>query len=90
MTKFIIPGLGWAYPVVVLDWFSRKVVGWQLSWRCRTHEWRGALEEAGLQEFPHGAYIGFYNKSYLHPALGYKSPREYEGLDLGENLGKAA
>jgi putative transposase len=54
MTKFIIPGLGWAYLVIVLDWFSRKVVGWQLSWRCRTQEWRQALEDAVLQEFPQG------------------------------------
>jgi putative transposase len=54
MTKFIIPDLGWAYLVIVLDWFSRKVVGWQLSWRCRTQEWLKALEDAVLQEFPHG------------------------------------
>jgi putative transposase len=54
MTKFIIPDLGWAYLVIVLDWFSRKVVGWQLSCRCRTQEWREALEEAVLQEFPKG------------------------------------
>jgi alkyl sulfatase BDS1-like metallo-beta-lactamase superfamily hydrolase len=26
VTKFIIPGFGWAYPVIVLDWFNRKVV----------------------------------------------------------------
>jgi len=54
MTKFIIPDLGWAYLVIVLDWFSRKVVGWQLSLRCRTQEWREALEEAVLHEFPNG------------------------------------
>jgi putative transposase len=53
MTKFIIPDLGWAYLVIVLDWFSRKVEGWQLSWRCCTQEWREALEEAVLQELPH-------------------------------------
>ena len=54
MTKFIIPDLGWAYLVIVPDWFSRKVVGWQLSWRCRTQEWRLAQEDAVLQEFSHG------------------------------------
>jgi putative transposase len=54
MTKFFIPGLGWAYLVIGLDWLSRKVVGWQLSLRCRTQEWRTALEEAVLQEFPDG------------------------------------
>ena len=40
--------------MIVLDWFRRKVVGWQLSCRCRTKEWCEALEEAVLREFPHG------------------------------------
>ena len=49
-----MPVWGWAYLVIVLNWFSRKVVGWQLSWRCRTQECRTALEEVVLKGFPHG------------------------------------
>jgi transposase InsO family protein len=164
MTKFLIAGLGWAYLVVVMDWFTRKVVGWRLALRCRTREWQEALEEAVLLEFPHGvraqglqlisdngcqptsrsflkvtatldieqiftsfnnpkgnaeterfmrtlkeellwleeftsldeahqkvaAWLSFYNTSYLHSALGYKSPQEYERLYQAKNLGKAA
>ena len=164
MTKFIIPGLGWAYLVIVLDWFTRKVVGWRLALRCRTKEWQQAVEEAVLQEFPHGvrgqdlklvsdngcqptsrsflkvtatleieqiftsfnnpkgnaeterflrtlkeellwleefisleeaheqvsAWLSFYNTSYLHSALGYKSPLEYEQIFREEKLRQAA
>jgi putative transposase len=164
MTKFVIAGLGWAYLVVVLDWFSRKVVGWRLALRSRTEEWQQALEEAVLQEFPNGvrgqglklvsdngcqptsrsflkvtatleigqiftsfnnpkgnaeterflrtlkegllwleefasleeaheklsAWLSFYNTSYLHSALGYKSPVEYEQIFRETNLWNAA
>lgn len=27
MTKFIIPAMGWVYLVIVLDWFTKKIVG---------------------------------------------------------------
>jgi transposase InsO family protein len=36
------------------------------------------------------ARIDFYNNSYLHSALGFRSPQEYERLYQAENLGKAA
>jgi putative transposase len=36
------------------------------------------------------AWIDFYNSYYLHSALGYRSPQEYERLYQAENLGKAA
>jgi putative transposase len=52
MTRCMIPDLGWACLVIVLDWFSRKVAGWQWSLRCRTQEWREVLEDAALHEFP--------------------------------------
>ncbi len=54
MTKFMIPGVGWVYLVVVLDWNSRKVVGFEASLRSRTREWLDALSEALLDEFPGG------------------------------------
>jgi putative transposase len=33
MTKFMIPVLGWVYLVIVLDWYTKKIVGWDLSLR---------------------------------------------------------
>lgn len=55
MTKFMLPGLGWSYLIVVLDWFTNKIVGWNVSLRARPAEWKEALERALCEEFPWGA-----------------------------------
>jgi len=54
MTKFLLPSLGWVYLVIVLDWFTKKIVGWHLSLRGRAKEWGEALEAALGREFPDG------------------------------------
>jgi putative transposase len=54
MTKFLIPSLGWAYLVVVLDWYTKKIVGWNLAMRSRAAEWKQALDQAVMAEFPDG------------------------------------
>lgn len=54
MTKFMIPSLGWCYLIVVLDWFTKKVVGWDVCLRARSREWFGALERAVSEGFPEG------------------------------------
>jgi len=54
MTKFMIPTIGWVYLVIVLDWYTKKVVGWNLSLRSRAVEWREALEMAIGKEFLNG------------------------------------
>ncbi len=47
---------------------------------------------AGLEEAREqlSAWIDFSNRHYLHSALGYQSPQEYERLYLENNLAKAA
>jgi transposase InsO family protein len=54
MTKFLIPALGWAYLVIVLDWYTKKVVGWDLALRSRRQEWEAALAMGLEAEFPEG------------------------------------
>jgi len=54
MTKFMIPSLGWVYLVVVLDWYTKKIVGWRLSLRSRAREWAEAIDMALEREFPEG------------------------------------
>jgi transposase InsO family protein len=165
MTKFLIPALGWAYLVVVLDWYTRKIVGWNLALRSRRQEWEAALAQAVQAEFPNGVRgaglklvsdngsqptaTGFmtamsllgieqvftnydnpkgnaeterlmrtikeellwlreftsleeartaihhwitveYNERYVHSALGYKSPREFEAALRQQEAAQAA
>ena len=54
MTKFLIPSIGWVYLVLVLDWYTKKIVGWDLALRSRAAEWKQVLEQAVTAEFPNG------------------------------------
>jgi len=54
MTKIKINGWGWFYLVIVLDWFTKEVVGYCLSLRCTTEEWLQALHMAVNDRFPGG------------------------------------
>jgi putative transposase len=31
MTKFLVSSIGWIYLVIVLDWYTKKIVGWNIS-----------------------------------------------------------
>lgn len=52
MTSFQLAGMRTLFLVVVIDCYSRKIMGWTLSDRCRAKEWtaavRMALETAGI------------------------------------------
>lgn len=54
MTKILIPSYGWLYLHVVLDWGSKKLVGWHLSERSLTSDWKAALDMAVSMQFPAG------------------------------------
>ena len=54
MTKFKTAD-GWGYLVVVLDWYSKKIVGHHLSSLSRTSEWLEALEEGVQKQFSNGS-----------------------------------
>jgi len=36
----------------VLDWYTKKIVGWNISLRSRAAEWKEALDMAIQREFP--------------------------------------
>jgi transposase InsO family protein len=54
MTSFMLTSGVKLFLVVVLDIFTRRIVGWRLSRRCRAREWLDALEQAVQTEFPDG------------------------------------
>lgn len=54
MTKFLLGSLGWCYLIIVPDWFTKEIVGWNLSLRARTVEWKEALDRALGEYFPWG------------------------------------
>ena len=54
MTKVLIQSFGWLYLVIVLDWFSKKIVGYSLKTRSKTEDWLEALNNAANNQFPQG------------------------------------
>jgi transposase InsO family protein len=54
MTKVMIEGFGWVYLVVVLDWYSKKVVGHYAGLQARAWHWLVALNRAVNRQFPDG------------------------------------
>jgi len=54
MTKVMVEGFGWMYIVVVLDWYTKKIVGYYAGIQCRSCHWLEALDDAVNREFPGG------------------------------------
>jgi putative transposase len=47
--------IGWVYIVIVLDWYSKKIVGKQVGLVSKTEDWLIALEEGLCKQYPEGA-----------------------------------
>lgn len=53
MTK-VLTHEGWAYVVIVNDWFTKKLLGSYVGTQSRAGEWLSALNEAVCRQFPGG------------------------------------
>ena len=53
MTK-VMTGTGWAYLVIVLDWYTKKIVGYSCETQSRSKEWLEALDMGLNRQFPEG------------------------------------
>jgi len=54
MTKIMVPSWGWMYLTVVLDWHTKKIVGYDLSPQSTADDWLRALQQAVNHQFPQG------------------------------------
>jgi putative transposase len=55
MTKLLVDGFGWVYIVLVLDWYTKRIVGYYAGTPCTARHWLTALDMAVNQQFPQGA-----------------------------------
>jgi putative transposase len=55
MTKVMVTGFGWIDIVVVLDRYTKKIVGYWVGVPCTAQQWLAALNMAVHQQFPEGA-----------------------------------
>ena len=46
--------IGWVYIVIVLDWYSKKIIGKQVGLASKTEDWLIALEEGLYNQYPEG------------------------------------
>jgi len=54
MTKVALEGFGWVYIILVLDWYSKKIVGHYAGIQGKAKHWLEALSKALNQQFPEG------------------------------------
>lgn len=54
MTNVMIPGEGWVYVPVVIDWGSKKRLSLHAGRTSKASDWQTALDEAVNTQFPQG------------------------------------
>ena len=54
MTKVLFQDFGWIYVTVVLDWFSKKIVGYHIGSQSKAKHWLEALHMGVNRQFPAG------------------------------------
>ncbi len=54
IAKFMVNALGWVYLVIVLNWWAKKIVRWDIALRSKTEDWKRAIDTALTREFPEG------------------------------------
>ena len=81
MTK-VQTASGWVYAVIVLDWYTKKVVGHYTGTQARSRHWLLALDMAANRQFPDGVRrhdLHLMSDNGTQPtSLGYRSLSQVE------------
>ena len=86
MTKIKIGSWGWYYLVIVLDWYTKKMVGYKLSLQSKSKDWQEALHQAVNHCFPEGIKDNLKNTLYLVSDNGCQ-PTSLSYMKACANLG---
>ncbi len=54
MTKIRLKHLGWVYITIVIDWYSKKLLGYSIGTKSKSSDWLEAVDMAVNKEFPNG------------------------------------
>ena len=54
MTKIRLKHLGWVYITIVIDWCSKKLVGYSIDTKSKSEDWLMAVDMALNSQFPNG------------------------------------
>ena len=73
---------GWLYLAVVLDCFSRRVVGWSLSRQIDTALVGAALEMALQRRGPHGGLVHHSDRGIQYAAQAFRERLQQAGLTM--------
>ena len=74
MTKIKIGSWGWYYLVIVLDWYTKEIIGHSLSLQSKRRDWQDALNQAVQKRFPLGIKDSLKGILYLVSDNGCQLP----------------
>jgi putative transposase len=65
MTKIKLSTYGWIYIHIILDWYTKEIIGYSLSSQSKTADWLDALHMAVNQRFPQGIHETEHPRVFL-------------------------
>ncbi len=65
MTKIKIGAWGWYYLVIILDWYTKEIIGYSLSLQSKSKDWQEALHHAVQKRFSQGIKDSLTSTLYL-------------------------